>query len=108
MKTITTALITILFFALSFSVAAERLVYTLKVPLFDEKHIEISIILEQSVEDIDVNLSGIFSDTWQDEPEAENTGFDIRNIVFEEPEVDDLEIDTRAVFDEILNEKIAQ
>jgi len=106
MKTKTTTLITIMFFALSFSIAAERPVYTLKVPLFDEKHMEISIIVEQTLKDIDLDLSAIFSDIWQSEPEIANPGFDIRNIVYEEPETDDLEIDTRAVFQEILNENL--
>ena len=71
---------------------------------------QVDIIVESNQEDSDFSdiLSTVESDNFTiNEPEF-NPGFDISDFIYEEPEVDDLEIDTRAIFKKIMNEKIVK
>ncbi len=73
---------------------------------------QVELIVENNPDDSDFSiiLSNVENEELKQEvviiKNSESTpGFDILEFIYEEPEVDDLEIDTKAIFREIMNEK---
>ncbi len=105
MKTKMTTIIAMLLFVMPLSANGDKPFFTMKISTFGEKTLEVIVLVEETVNDIDLDLSAIFKEIKQDEENIERRNVDITDIYYEEPVVDDFGIDTRAIYEEIIKEE---